>query len=352
MVASCSLLTACGEPTPGPGPDVPPDPPIEKPTVIPAETVILNEEAISLEVGESAQITAVVYPQDTTDELNWYTSHEEIATVENGLVTAINAGTAVITAKAGDVYEVCTVTITQTPVEDNSVTLTIVYNNGTQLEQIKLEKGATPEKPQDPTFGVHTFLGWYSKGVEYDWTAAVTENITVQALWEKSYSNELSLSYGSFYTVENGYRSQGAGILSNVGAGFDRGTIEVSVTAGVKSDNGIILCLSATEGAYFWENEVSYYFFFLNVDGLAYLGRVENGNWLALKTVPVPGYEVGKTYRIKTILDGTNISCYVDGKLYIAFSEHFFLPGTGFGLRAGASNATFENFTVSGKCEY
>lgn len=57
-------------------------------------------------------MTATVTPADTTDAVTWSSSDETVATVsEDGTVTGIKEGTAVITATAGNVKAECTVTV-------------------------------------------------------------------------------------------------------------------------------------------------------------------------------------------------------------------------------------------------
>lgn len=67
------------------------------------ENILLSPEAITLEVGETKQITANVYPSDAIDKtLYWTSSDEKVAKVNNGLVTAIGIGKATITASSTD----------------------------------------------------------------------------------------------------------------------------------------------------------------------------------------------------------------------------------------------------------
>ena len=88
----------------------------------PVTSVTLDQTAASLKIGETVTLTATVNPDDATDKtVTWSTSDESIATVVNGVVTAMNVGTATITAKAGDITATCVVTVT--PIEVISLTL-------------------------------------------------------------------------------------------------------------------------------------------------------------------------------------------------------------------------------------
>lgn len=78
------------------------------------ESVTLDKTELSLDKGDTAELTATVNPENTTDDKTvlWSTSDPNVALVNsNGVVTAVGGGTAKITAKAGDKSAECTVTV-------------------------------------------------------------------------------------------------------------------------------------------------------------------------------------------------------------------------------------------------
>ncbi|MFR5880410.1 MAG: Ig-like domain-containing protein [Cloacibacillus evryensis] len=83
-------------------------------TVIPVESVALNKSALSLAKGASETLTATAKPDNPSGyRVGWRSSDEEIATVDTGgVVTAVAAGTATITAYVGDKSATCDVTVT------------------------------------------------------------------------------------------------------------------------------------------------------------------------------------------------------------------------------------------------
>ena len=82
----------------------------------PVTGVTLNPASLSLFTGDNATLTATVEPGNATNKnVTWSSDKPEVATVENGEVTAKAAGTVTITATAADgsgVSATCTVTVT------------------------------------------------------------------------------------------------------------------------------------------------------------------------------------------------------------------------------------------------
>ena len=87
-------------------------------------SVTLNKSELSLYTGQSEILTATVQPEDATNKnVTWSSDKPEVATVENGEVTAKAAGTATITATADGKSATCTVTVTAATVPVTGVTL-------------------------------------------------------------------------------------------------------------------------------------------------------------------------------------------------------------------------------------
>ena len=75
--------------------------------------IILDKTQITLtQTGESVTVTADVIPYDAVDRaVTWSSDNESVATVKDGVVTAVSEGKAVITAKSGDCIAACTVEV-------------------------------------------------------------------------------------------------------------------------------------------------------------------------------------------------------------------------------------------------
>ncbi len=88
--------------------------------------VTLNKTTTTLTVGGTETLTATVAPADATDKsVTWSTSKASVATVSNGKITAVSAGTATITVTTtdGSKTATCTVTVEEAVVSVTGVTL-------------------------------------------------------------------------------------------------------------------------------------------------------------------------------------------------------------------------------------
>ena len=157
-----------------------------------------------------------------------------------------------------------------------------------------------------------------------------------------------------YYIANGSFKNQNGAIVSTTGNAiaekqdgeFVYGTLEATMcTNGGTADNGIIFSLTSNETHSYWESDVSYYFFFINFSGGAYLGKVDYGSWTACQYATINGYNPNNTYTLKVEKDDTSISCYINNVLYFTHGEDFLLEGTGYGIRAGGNNVSFTNIS-------
>ena len=74
--------------------------------------VRLNKVALTLAPGRTFQLEATVSPSDATDKtVTWTSTDPTVVTVENGLVTAVRPGDAIIEAVAGAFRAQCAVQV-------------------------------------------------------------------------------------------------------------------------------------------------------------------------------------------------------------------------------------------------
>lgn len=73
--------------------------------------LIISNDNAEIKVGETLTLSAML-TDGSTPELVWSSSDEEVAIVSDGVVTALKAGTSVITVSAGeDLTDTCTITV-------------------------------------------------------------------------------------------------------------------------------------------------------------------------------------------------------------------------------------------------
>ncbi len=122
------------------------------PSFIAVTSVTLDKTTLGLVEGDQAVLTATVSPDNATEPaVTWTTSNASVATVEDGMVTAVKAGTAVITAKAGDKSAKCTVTVTAAFVPVTSVTLNKTTLEMTEGDEATLTATVKPDNATDKT---------------------------------------------------------------------------------------------------------------------------------------------------------------------------------------------------------
>lgn len=109
----------------------------KKPDDEPTLQLELDKTALTLDVLAREQLEATVKDSDGKLQqaaIEWSTSNAAVATVDNGLVSALSAGSAQITAKSGELSAVCAVTV-----EANGVRPQLQLNVATDVELVSGE---------------------------------------------------------------------------------------------------------------------------------------------------------------------------------------------------------------------
>ena len=115
--ATCVVtVEAAAEPAPTPSDPTPSDPTPSDPTptTIAVTGVILNNSVLNIEVGATSALNATIAPADATNQnVTWSSSDERVATVVNGVITAVAVGEATITVTTsdGNFTDTCKVTV-------------------------------------------------------------------------------------------------------------------------------------------------------------------------------------------------------------------------------------------------
>ena len=99
---------------------------------VPCTGLTLDKTSIVFTEVGSQTITAIPVPSDTTDLISWSSSNEDVATVNNGVVSTIFNGNATITATCGSYSATCSVSVSgiESPVvpDDPSSDSTLIYS--------------------------------------------------------------------------------------------------------------------------------------------------------------------------------------------------------------------------------
>lgn len=84
---------------------------VKKPYVA-VESLYLNATSANLEKGKTITLRGTVLPSNATNQvIEWISSNPSVATVSNGVVTALSSGTAIITAKCENVKVTATIKV-------------------------------------------------------------------------------------------------------------------------------------------------------------------------------------------------------------------------------------------------
>ena len=126
--------------------------------VNPCTGITLDKDTLTIARGETATLTATVEPADTTNTIVWSSENDNIATVENGVVTAVGLGETTITAACGDKTASCKVTVTKATIAGTAN----IYTKEGFFYGATL--GASPLITNDGWETAITTIKWYRDG--------------------------------------------------------------------------------------------------------------------------------------------------------------------------------------------
>ena len=194
--------------------------------VVEAAKVTLNKTSLQLEKGAKATLSATVLPADAADKsVTWISSNPKVATVKDGVVTALKAGTTSITVTtANGLKTTCKVTVLKEfPFTDVS-NKQWYYGVINEAYQLGLMSGATETlfKPNaNMNRGMvaivfHRMEG--SKKVEYSKVfpdVANKQYYTTSVLWAKQAGVINGYTDGTFKPLRNVSREEMATMIYN-----------------------------------------------------------------------------------------------------------------------------------------
>jgi hypothetical protein len=190
---------------------------------VPVTGVSLNKENLSLTVGESETLIATVSPSDATDlNVTWSSDAPNIASVSpSGDVSAVGAGTAIITVTTTDGGKTATCAVTVTvaviPITSAEINITAPTKGGTPatsaiVNGTTFTAGAVTWTPADSPF-----LGSTEYTVTVTLTAASghTFTETIQAT-VNGQTATISNNTGSAITLNYTFAATGTKTVSNI----------------------------------------------------------------------------------------------------------------------------------------
>ena len=128
----------------------------------PVVSVSLAQETAEVTEGETLELQASVLPENATDKtLTWTSSDNNVATVSEGVVTALSVGTTTITVTTSNgLTDTCTITVNELPIAVESVTLSQESAEVNVDETLTLQASVLPEDAANKT------LTWTSSDEE------------------------------------------------------------------------------------------------------------------------------------------------------------------------------------------
>ena len=207
------------EPTPTPDPD-----PVE-----PADTITLNRAVLALDVGGKETLKV---NEETTETCAWSSSDPAVVTVsDTGEVTAVAAGSAVITAKVGSAEATCSVTVkaAEGSATPGSTTGSTTGNTTATVDISKLTITATSEGGYEGNLASTSETGVFEMSAKAGevWTLGL-KGTDASVTWAMDGdSNGVCKLEGAKVTVTGTSSGRYATIVGTVGGGTVKAIIRI-----------------------------------------------------------------------------------------------------------------------------
>jgi len=223
---------------------------------IKVSSVTLDKTNITLEVGETADLTATVHPGDATNKVvTWASSNPTIATAVLGKITAIKVGTATITVTTSDggYTAECVVTVTEPDLGDPGVVF-----NGIKWATCNVDApGTFAATPQDlgMLYQWNRKNGWAATGTVSGWDSSYPEGNSWEKVndpcpsgWRVPTKSELESlrSISNQWTTQNGVKGR------IFGSGMDDKTLFLPAVGDRHMTTGLLY--SQGDFGYYWSS--------------------------------------------------------------------------------------------------
>lgn len=150
--------------------------------------VSLDESTLSIGVGDTLVLKATIAPKEASGTVVWSSSNEAVATVNSrGLITAVEMGTATITATVETFTATCAVTVTERTNFSHSLQGSAYYPIILDSVSAKAIEGkiVADLRPDEATKFLYVWDGTFNEGVctgpnaygeVEDWTSLIVAN--------------------------------------------------------------------------------------------------------------------------------------------------------------------------------
>ena len=113
----------------------------------------------------------------------------------------------------------------------NTYFVTFDANNNTDSKTVKIHEGDSVTRPTNPVYTGYRFLGWFdADGNEFNFSTAITEDITLTAQWEKILITSLKIDASALVSINRNTKKQFS-VIVNDGALTDSIVWSVSNTS-------------------------------------------------------------------------------------------------------------------------
>ena len=176
---------------------------------VPVKYVMLSQNSLTLNEGESVTLKATVIPDDADNkDVTWSTSDGSIVSVDqNGTIHALKQGSADILAKAGDIQATCTVTVVKkvTSITLDKDNLILLVGNTSTLTATVLPDDATDKTVMWESCNpeVATVENGLVKGIGVGETTIIATSGTVSALCDVLVLSDSELGVFAEYSGDN-----------------------------------------------------------------------------------------------------------------------------------------------------
>lgn len=245
--------------------------------------VSLNKTETSIEAGNTETLTATVAPAAASNKnVTWTTDASAVATVSNGVVTAIAPGTAHITATTedGGFKATCTVTVTapvapsvtlsttdvNVDAEEHDGAITVGYYNFSDIAADIAYFEADGTTPADAS--------------DYDWLlASINASNNVEYVIDANTSKSARSAYFKVYALDDEANEVYSDLITITQAGLDYVTLPFSWAGGTKTNLTNIAGVRGTGlGSDYADTHAPYYV------------KLDNtGDYIQIKTNAQPG---------------------------------------------------------------